>query len=96
MRETEINAQPVPRRAGRPRAIPQVFIPEVMSLYRQGLGYRAVARELGQHGISVDWSTVRRVVKGYTEPGRLGNAHEENSDTILTLAGQTKMNNSKR
>lgn len=72
MRETEINAEPVERRAGRSRAIPQIFVPEVMSLYRQGLGYRAVARELGRHGISVDWSTVRRVVKSHTRSGRLG------------------------
>lgn len=67
-----MDAGPVERRAGRPRAIPQIFVPQVMSLYRQGLGYRAVARELGRHGISVDWSTVRRVVKGHTSSGRLG------------------------
>lgn len=58
-----MNTETVERRAGRPRAIPETVIPKVLSLYRQGLGYRAVARELRQEGISVDWSTVRRVIK---------------------------------
>jgi len=35
----------------------------VISLYRGGLGYRAIARELTKGGVSVDWSTVRRVIK---------------------------------
>lgn len=53
------------RRAGRPKAIPEMLIPKVMSLYRQGFGYRAVARELREDGISADWSTVRRIIKGH-------------------------------
>lgn len=57
----------VERRPGRPRAIPEALIPKVLSLYHEGLGYRAVARELRQKGISVDWSTIRRVVKANTE-----------------------------
>jgi len=56
-------------RAGRPRAVPEALIPKVVSLYRQGLGYRAVARELRQEGISADWSTIRRIVKAHTKPG---------------------------
>lgn len=28
-----------------------------------GFGYRAIARELRGEGLSVDWSTVRRLVK---------------------------------
>jgi len=53
----------VERKPGRPRAIPEMLIPKVLSLYQEGLGYRAIARELRQEGISVDWSTVRRAVK---------------------------------
>jgi len=51
------------RRPGRPRAIPEAFVPQVMALYRDGLGYRSIARELTKWGVSVDWSTVRRVIK---------------------------------
>lgn len=64
-----MNPKAVERRPGRPRAIPEALVPEVLSLYRQGLGYRAVARELRQEGISVDWSTVRRIVKAYSKLG---------------------------
>jgi len=51
------------RKPGRPRAIREDLIPIVLSMYQGGLGYRAVARELRKQGISVDWSTVRRVIK---------------------------------
>jgi len=51
------------RKPGRPRAIPERLIPKVLSLYQQGLGYRAIARELREDGLSADWSTVRRVIK---------------------------------
>ena len=60
-----MNREVVERKPGRPRAIPERLIAKVLSLYRQGLGYRAIARELRQEGISVDWSTVRRVVKAH-------------------------------
>jgi len=50
---------------GRPRAVPEALIPKVLSLYRQGLGYRAVAREMREEGISVNWSTIRRIVKAH-------------------------------
>jgi hypothetical protein len=39
------------------------MIPEVMSMYLSGLGYRAIARELRKQSIQVNWSTVRRVIK---------------------------------
>ena len=61
------------RRPGRPRAIPDTLVPKVLLMYhRQGLGYRAVARELLADGLCVDWSTVRRVVKaaGTDTPGQ--------------------------
>ena len=68
-----MNLKAVERRPGRPRAIPEALIPKVISLYHDGLGYRAVARELRQEGISVDWSTIRRVVKAH---GGLGHPQE--------------------
>lgn len=55
------------RKPGRPRAVPETLIPKVLFLYSDGLGYRAVARELRRDGISVDWSTIRRIVKAHTE-----------------------------
>ena len=62
-----MNSDLIPRKPGRPRAIPEALVPKVFSLYHEGLGYRAVARELRQEGISVDWSTIRRVVKANAE-----------------------------
>ncbi len=41
-----MNLKAVERKPGRPKAIPEALIPKVLSLYHQGLGYRAVAREL--------------------------------------------------
>ena len=51
------------KKPGRPRAIPESVIPDLLRLYHEGLGYRAVARELSKRGVSADWSTVRRVIK---------------------------------
>jgi len=51
------------RKPGRPRAIPPDLVPNIIHLYDMGLGYRAIARELRGEGLSVDWSTVRRLVK---------------------------------
>jgi transposase-like protein len=45
------------------RAIPEASVPQVIALYMGGLGYRSIARELTKQGVSVDWSTVRRVIK---------------------------------
>jgi hypothetical protein len=65
--ENEMNFKVVERKPGRPRAVPKMQIHKVLSLYRQGLGYRAVAREMRQEGVSVDWSTIRRIIKAHTE-----------------------------
>ena len=51
------------RKPGRPRAIPESMVPEVLRLYGGGLGYRAIARELAKRGVWADWSTVGRVIK---------------------------------
>jgi len=51
------------RKPGRPRIISKELEPEVISICKQGFGYRATARELGKKGISVNWSTVRRLIK---------------------------------
>ncbi len=53
----------IERKPGRPRAIPEERESEVISIYKDGLGYRATARELKEEGLSVDWSTVRRLIK---------------------------------
>ena len=55
----------VEKKPGRPRAIPQKMVPDVLSLYRQGFGYRAIARQFRERGITVDWSTIRRIVKAH-------------------------------
>ena len=60
-----MNTEQVRGRPGRPRAIGESVIPKVISLYRSGLGYRAIARELAKAGLRVDWSTVRRVIKAH-------------------------------
>ena len=63
-----MNLKAAERKPGRPRAIPERLIPKVLSLYyEEGLGYRAIARELREEGISVDWSTIRRIVKAHAE-----------------------------
>jgi len=81
------------RKPGRPRAIPDPLVADVVSLYRQGNGYRAIARELRLLGVSVDWSTVRRVIKNNVAAGAPRNGPQTGSDTILPLgspAGTTK------
>ncbi len=67
--QKKMNLKSRERKPGRPRAIPEGLIPKVLSLYHEGLGYRAVARELREEGISVDWSTIRRIVKDRTGSG---------------------------
>lgn len=51
------------KKPGRPRAIPPDLVPKVIHLYDIGLGYRAIAHEMRGEGLSVDWSTIRRLVK---------------------------------
>ncbi len=53
----------IERKPGRPRAIPEEREREVISIYKQGFGYRATARELKEKGLSVNWCTVRRLIK---------------------------------
>jgi len=57
------------RKPGRPRGIPDALVPKVLSLYRQGMGYRRIASELRGDGICVDWSTVRRLIKAHMGSG---------------------------
>ena len=64
-----MNFEAVERKPGRPRAIPDSLVSEVLLLHKQGLGYRAIARELRRDGVSVDWSSVRRVIKAGGKPG---------------------------
>jgi hypothetical protein len=63
MKQNERNPELLERKPGRPKALPEALIPKVLSFYEGGLGYRAIARELRNEGISVNWSTVRRVIK---------------------------------
>ena len=71
------------RKPGRPRATPEDRIEEMMSLYKSGLGYRAIARELENEGIVVTYSTVRRVIKACTDKVNCQSSPDSNSDTIL-------------
>ena len=60
----------VRRRPGRPRAVPEDMVPDVLRLYGSGLGYRAIARELAKKGVWADWSTVRRIIKAHRSGGQ--------------------------
>ena len=51
------------RKPGRPKAIPESFVPKVIALYKRGFGYRAITRELKKKNLLVNWSTVRRLIK---------------------------------
>lgn len=51
------------KKVGRPRAIPDEWIPQIISSYESGSGYRAIARELEKQGLIVDWTTVRRMIR---------------------------------
>jgi hypothetical protein len=50
---------------GRPRSLSAQALQRVLTLHAIGLGYRAIAEDLGRAGIDVSWSTVRRAVKGW-------------------------------
>ena len=80
---TNTTANLMRRKPGRPRAISDDLIPVVLSLYRNGLGYRAIARELTKHGVSADWSTVRRLIKREQGVNGHHNASNSTSNTIL-------------
>ncbi len=72
---------------GRPRALPPEALRRVLTLRAAGLGYRAIASTLRGAGIDVDWSTVRRAVKGWppyvvrrSTKTRAGDSNPEPSD----------------
>ena len=51
---------------GRPRALDPGHLELVLTLHAHDKGYRAIARYLRDSvGIDVNWSTVRRAVKGW-------------------------------
>ena len=52
-----------PRRPGRPRVIPEEFVPLIFRVYKAGSGYRLISHYLENEGITASWSTVRRLVK---------------------------------
>ncbi len=54
------------RKPGRPNAIPETMEPFVLESYHRGYGYRAIAGKLRTSGITVDWSTIRRIIKRKT------------------------------
>ncbi|MCJ7515283.1 MAG: helix-turn-helix domain-containing protein [Dehalococcoidia bacterium] len=83
MTTIEIKANMTKRKSGRPRAISDDLVPLVVSLYESGLGYRAIARELMKQSVSVDWSTVRRVIKKWFSEKDHHNDFYSNSNTIL-------------
>jgi hypothetical protein len=79
------NIYAIQRKPGRPRAIPEDRIDEVISLYESGLGYRAIAHKLEKAGVFADWSTVRRVIKERQGENSGDNGSCSNSNTILPL-----------
>ena len=52
-----------PRRPGRPRVIPEEFVPIIIRAYKAGSGYRAISHYLENEGITASLSTVRRLIK---------------------------------
>jgi hypothetical protein len=85
-----IEANVIQRKPGRPRAISDDLVPLVLSLYKSGLGYRSIARELMKQGVYVDSSTVRRVIKEWLGEKGHHNALYSNSNTISPRGLWTK------
>ena len=51
------------RKPGRPRAIPQEYEADIIAMYLQGYGYRAIVRKLREeYGLNPDYTTVRRTL----------------------------------
>ena len=73
------------RKPGRPRAIPESVIPRLLRLYHEGLGYRAIARELSKVRVRIDWSTVHKVIKSRGYEGDTKNGLQTIYNTILLL-----------
>jgi hypothetical protein len=91
MKAIEIEPNTKQRKPGRPRAIPEDRIQEVISLHESGLGYRAIAHELERKDVFADWSTVRRVIKKRQIEKGHNNASSSNCDTILPLGNQQNL-----
>jgi len=51
-------------RRGRPRSVPPECWGTVFRLYGQGHGYRRIANELAEMGVSTTKSSVERLIKG--------------------------------
>lgn len=49
---------------GRPRAVPDNLVRLAANLYRQGHGYRAIARMLRHQGVNACFGTIRNIIKG--------------------------------
>jgi len=52
------------RKPGRPRAIPEEYESDIVDMYLQGYGYRAIVRKLRKegYGLNPDYTTVRRTL----------------------------------
>jgi hypothetical protein len=77
------NIDVMQRKPGRPRAIPEDRIEEVISLHESGMGYRWISKELLNRGVYADWTTVRRVIKKWQREQSLHNGPCSDSTTIL-------------
>jgi hypothetical protein len=68
-RHTDVSSVRSP--VGCPQSLSPATLEQVLTLHASVLGYRTISEELGRAGIDVNWSTVRRAVKGqppYTDP----------------------------
>ena len=52
------------KRRGRPRSIPERYFVRVLRLKLSGLGYQAIASELGRLGVASSRGSVERLVRG--------------------------------
>jgi transposase len=67
------------RKPGRPRAIPAEMERVVVELYREGYGYRAIARILREeHGLNPHYSSIRKTLI------RLGEVKDKNRHENLS------------
>jgi hypothetical protein len=52
----------LPKKPGRPRAIPEEYESVVVAMYDDGDGYRTISRKLSEYGLNPDYTTVRRTL----------------------------------
>ena len=81
----------IERKPGRPRAIPKELEPEVISVYKQGFGYRATAREPGKKGITIKWGKVRRLIKEKLDENLNYKLKYCPNKTIMPQSGKRKL-----